>query len=49
MIQIEKLVFIDRLTYDVSLTDARLSNLFIKIFIFNRMTIANVNSYDVAS
>ena len=49
MIQTEKLAFVNMLTYDVSLTDARLFDLFIKAFIFNRVTIADVNSYDVAS
>ena len=49
MIQTEDFAFVNMLIYDVFLTDARLSDLFIKTFIFNYVTIADVNSYDVAS
>ena len=48
MIQTKKLAFVNRLIYDVFLTDTRLFDLFMKAFIFNRMTIANVNLYNAA-
>ena len=49
MIQTEKLAFVNMSTYDILLTDARLFDLFMKTFIFNRVKIADVNSCDVAS
>ena len=49
MIQTKKLAFVNISICDVSLTDVRLFDLFMKAFIFNRMTITNVNSYDIAS
>ena len=48
MIEIKKLVFVNILTCDMSLTDARLFNLFIKTFVYNCITIADVISYNVA-
>ena len=47
MIQTEKLTFVNILICDIFLINVCLFNLFIKVFIFNRVTIANVNSYDV--
>ena len=49
MIQTKKLVFVNISICDVFLIDARLFDLFIKAFIFNYVTIANVNSYIVVS
>ena len=48
MIQTKKFASVNMSIYDMSLTDARLFDLFIKAFIFNCMTITNVNSYNVA-
>ena len=48
MIQTKKLAFVNILIYDMSLTDARLFNLFMKTFIFNRVTIIDINLYDIA-
>ena len=49
MIQIKEFAFINMLTCDMLLTDARLSDLFIKMFIFIYITITDVNSYNIAS
>ena len=49
VIQIKKLAFVNMSIYNVSLIDVRLFNLFMRVFIFNRVTIANVNSYNIAS
>ena len=48
MIQIKEFVFVNMLIYDIFLVDARLSDLFIKVFIFNCVTITDVNSYNIA-
>ena len=48
VIQTKKFTFVNILIYDMFLTDVYLFNLFMKAFIFNHVTITDVNLYNVA-